>query len=74
MNCPHCNVEMKEGRVENTSTGHMLGMFIPTGEEITFRGLFSGEHFGANIMSGDTVPAWHCERCGKVLVEMDVSK
>ena len=40
---------------------------------VSFRGLFSKDQFSANILSGDDVPAWFCERCQKVLAEIDVS-
>ncbi len=39
----------------------------------SFRGLFSGEQFSANIHSGDEVQAWFCEKCEKVFAEIDVS-
>jgi len=73
MNCPHCNREMKYGSLQKTNTSHMLGLFVPEGDMVSFRGLFSKAQFSANILSGDEVPAWFCERCQKVLAEIDVS-
>lgn len=83
MNCPYCQNEMKEGKVNSTASGFDSVQHVFLTEEEAQKGFMElvkdvvqGIRFGFAVEYGirlqDSEEAYYCEQCGKVFAEYDL--
>ena len=83
MNCPYCQNEMEQGKVNTTASGLSCVQQVFLTEEEANKGLFEMikdaardirtgifHDYGRNLPESEV--AYRCEQCGKVFAEYDI--